>query len=386
MSDQEQTVPDATERLDAQAGDELIGANADVARPAPPAGEPGAADQPEPVHPDPEPLDPDSAADGEAPAASGDDLTPRERRRLRQEQIRRRKRERLVWIGMVAAGLLVLSAFLYFFWPVMAGRLDAVKKIDQAQALLERAKPTVNSIDKLVTAQLSPSAAPGVPDSAPQILIARRDLKQALALVDEAMPHLTEDEQRHAMDVRAATKARLDMLDHAPAILVASVKAVKAKTLVDRAAQEASAAAIAETAASKNYSLGTASAVESASVSLQRIKGQLADARQLYAQAAAAFPGGGLERFSAYIDARTQAVKLFSGAASAWLAGNRPTAAAQFAAYGRQLAKAAASIANQPSAPAAPGQAFRKVAGPAADAYNKAKKQASDADKALSAP
>jgi hypothetical protein len=280
----------------------------------------------------------------------------------------------------------VLGVFLYFFWPVMAGRLDAVKKVDQAQALLDRAKPTVSSIDKLVTAQLSAAAAPGVPDSAPQILVARRDLKQALALVDEAMPHLTEDEQRHATDVRTAARARLDMLDHAPAILVASVKAVKAKALVDQAAQEASAAAIAETAASENYALATASAVESASVSLQRIKGQFGDARQLYAQAAAAFPGGGLERFSAYVDLRIQAVKLFSGATSAWLAGNRPTAAVQFAAYGRQLAKAAASIAGPPSAPAAPGQAFRKVAGSAADAYNKAKKQASDADKALSAP
>jgi len=384
MSDQEHNVPDATERLDAIAADELIGANAYISELDSPA-ESGA--QPEPGEPsDSEVPDPQSPAPDDTRPASDDGLPPRERRRLRQEQIRRRKRERLVWIGMVAAGLLVLSAFLYFFWPVMAGRLDAVKKVDQAQALLDRAKPTVSSIDKLVTAQLSASASPGVPDSAPQILVARRDLKQALALVDEAMPHLTEDEQRHATDVRTATKARLDMLDRAPAILVASVKAVKAKALVDQASQEASAATIAETAASKNYSLGTASAVESASVSLQRIKGQFGDARQLYVQAAAAFPGGGLERFSAYIDARLQAVKLFSAATSAWLAGNRPTAAAQFAAYSRQFAKAATSIANQPSALAAPGQAFRKVAGSAADAYNKAKKQASDADKALSAP
>lgn len=361
MSDQEHTLPDVTERLDAQAGDGRTAAARTVGEP-----------------------ELDAAPD--APTGSDDDLPPRERRQLRQEQLRRRKRDRLVWIGMIVAGFFVLAAFLYLFWPVMAGRLDAVKKVDQAQALLGRAEPTVSSIDKLVTAQLSASAAPGVPDTAPQILVARRDLKQALALVDEAMPHLTEDEQRHATDVRTATKARLDMLERAPAILVASVKAVQAKALVDQAAQEASAAAIAETAASKNYLLATASAVESASVSLQRVKGQFGDARQLYAQAAAAFPGAGLERFSAYIDMRSQAVKLFSGATSAWLAGNRATAAAQLAAYGRQLAKAAASIAGPPSAPAAPGQAFRKVAGSAADAYNKAKKQASDADKALSAP
>ena len=333
-----------------------------------------------------EPLDAEQPETQDAPTAPDDGLTPRERRQLRQAQARQRKRERLVWFGLIVAGILALCAFMFLFWPVMAGRLDAVKHVDEAQALLDRAKPTVSSIDKLVTTQLSASAAAGVPDTAPQILVARRDLKEALALVDSAMPHLTEDEQKHATDVRAASKARLDMLDRAPAILVASVKAVKAKTLVDQAWEEARVATIAETSASKNYALATASAVESASVSLQRIKGQLSDARQLYGQAVAAFPGASLERFTSYIDMRSQAVKLFSAAASAWLSGDKAGATADFAAYNRQLAKAAASIASPPAAPAAPGQAFRKVAGSAADAYNKAKKQATDADKALSTP
>ena len=348
MSDREHTTPGATEWLDAQADDG-------------------------PVTED-------------ASATPDDGLTPRERRQLRQEQARRRERDRFVWIGMIAAGIALLVGFLYLFWPVMAGRLDAVKRVDQAQALLERAKPNVASIDKLVATQLSASAAPGVPDTAPQILVARRDLKEALALIGQAMPHLTEEEQAHAASIGAATQARLDMLAHAPAILVASVKAVKAKALVDSASKEASAATIAETIARRSYALATASAVESATVALARIKGQMGVARQLYAQAAAAFPGAGLERFTAYIDTRVQAEKLFSAATSAWLAGDKPGASAEFEAYNTQFAKAAALIAGPPAALAAPGQAFRKVAGSATDLYNKAKTQAIAADKALSIP
>ncbi|MDR3687729.1 MAG: hypothetical protein P4L93_12325 [Coriobacteriia bacterium] len=378
MSDRDNTEPDPAEHADARAADESadidaeIGADVEVANPE--LAESG------------EPSDGGSADFEVASAAPDDGLTPRERRRLRQEQARRRKRDRFVWIGMIAAGIVMLVGFLYLFWPVMAGRLNAVKQVDQAQALLERAKPNVDSIDKLVTAQLSASAAPGVPDTAPQILVTRRDLKQALALIDQAMPHLTEDEQTHATSVRAAAQARLDMLAHAPTILVASVKAVQAKTFVDRASAETSAATLAESAASHNFTLATASKVESASVALQRIRGQLGDARQLYAQAVAAFPGVGLERFTAYLDMRIQAAKLFSAATSVWLSGNKAGGSAQFAAYQQQLAKAAASVASPPSAPAAPGQAFRKVAGSAADAYKNAKKQAADADKALSTP
>jgi hypothetical protein len=124
--------------------------------------------------------------------------------------------------------------------------------------------------------------------------------------------------------------------------------------------------------------------VESASVSLQRVKGQLTTARALYSQAAAAFPGAGFEQYAAYIDLRVLGVKQLASASSKWLKGNSAGAAADHVSYGLTVANASAALAKLPPAPAAPGQAFRKVAGPATDAYTKAKKQALDADKALS--
>lgn len=315
--------------------------------------------------------------------SSGDDgLTPRERRQLRLQ----RQRERRIWTGLAGAGLVVLLLFLLAFWPVMAGRLNAAKQLDEAQALLGQASSTMAPLDKLVSAQLSPAAAGGVPSSAAQILVARRELNQALALVDDAMPHLTEDEQKRGELIRTAAKARLVMINRAPAILAASAKAVDSKSLVDRAWELTLHASASEIAASSNYGLGKASAVESASVSLQRVKGQLGDARSLYSQAASAFPGLDFERYVAYVDVRRQGVALLSQAAAQWLEGDVVGAAASHAAYERSVAKASAAVAKLPSAPGAPGRAFRIVAGPAADAYAHAKQQALDAEKALGTP
>jgi hypothetical protein len=268
----------------------------------------------------------------------------------------------------------------------MAGRLNAARQLDQAQAILGEAKSTMGPVDKTVTEQLSPQAAAGVPSPAAQILVARREINQALALVDDAMPHLTEDEQKRGQLIRTAAKARLDMLRRTPTILNASVKAVGAKSLVDRASALTLKASAAEIAASSNYGLHTASAVESASVALQRIKGQLGDARALYSQAASAFPGAGFERYIAYVDMRRQGAALLSQATSRWLKGDLVGAAAEYAAYERAVAKATVVVVKLPSASSAPGQAFRKLAGAAADAYAKSKQQALDAEKALGSP
>ena len=327
-------------------------------------------------------LEMDTKHDAETADAgqSDDDLTPQQRRALRQQE----HRERRIWTGLVFAGLVVLVAFLFAFWPVMAGRLDAAKKLDQAQALLDQAKGTVDSVNRTVTKQLSPEADAGVPDTAAQILVGRRELNQAVALIDSAMPHLTEDEQTRGGLIRAAAEARLAMLHRAPTILVASVKAVASKSLADRGWALTVSATAEETRAVQGYLLQTAPGVENASAAIARIKGSLTDAASLYSQAASAFPNAGFDRYVSYADKRVRAVSLLKQAAASWLSGNRAGAALSFAAYKAARAQADAAGKQLPYAPgAASGEGFRKVAGFAADAYAKAKKQALDADKAL---
>ncbi len=325
----------------------------------------------------------DVQIDPDLPPRPDDGLTPRERRERRLKLRRERKRQVRRRVLMIVAVLTVLVVFMYSAWPVMAARLEAAKQMDQAQALLAQAKPTVDDIDRIVTTQLSARATNGVPDIATRVLIARRDLRAAAALLDDAMPHLTDQEQTRAKQIQTATTARLDMLDNSPAILTTSVKAVTAKTVADEAWLLTQGSSTVESAALTAYKSGKASAIASASASLQRVKGQLADSRLLYSQAATAFPAAGFDRYTAYSDLRIQAVTVLAHGMVAWLQGDVAGAAIDYAVYRRAAKKAADAAATLPAAPNAPGQGFRRVAGHAADAYAKARQEALNADKAL---
>ena len=298
-----------------------------------------------------------------------------------------RMRERNIWVWLSLGGVLVLVLFLLVFWPVMRGRLDATKQLEQAVVLLGQAEGTTAAVDKTVAVQLSADALSSAPDVAAEILVARRELGQANQLIDDAMPHLADDEQQRATLVKTAVRARLTMLDSAPAILIASVKAVQAKTLGDRAWQLTLHAQTAETAAVRDYEGQTASTVESASVAVTTIQIELSDARDLYSQAASAFPDAGFEQYAKYVDVRRAAVAQLAQATTQWLHNGKPLAKATFANYQSSATKVSSAAKSLPYAPgSATGAGFRKVAGSQATAYAKAEKQAEAADKALKAP
>lgn len=293
--------------------------------------------------------------------------------------------DRRIWWSLSAGGATVLVVFMILIWPVMQGRLDAVKQIDQAQALLTQAKGTIAPIDKLVNAQLSPAAAPTVPSVSAETLVARRELGQADRLISTGMPHLTEDEQKRARLLQTAIAARRTMIDRAPAILVASTKAVQAKAIADQGWQLANWNA--DTAALNNYDRHVASGVESASVAASVLKGRFAEARDLFSQAASAFPEAGLDRYAACADLKRRAMIALASASTLWLAHNLNAAGTAMSQCQALDDQAKAAFYKLPGAPGfATGQGFRTIAGASVDAYTKAKQQAAAADKALSAP
>jgi hypothetical protein len=317
----------------------------------------------------------DSAADSELDAAIAA-LTPAQRRS-----------ERRMWRLLILGGVVVLAAFLVGFWPVMQARLDAAGQLDQAVALLDQAAGTMAGIDKTVATQLSADAAPAVPSIAAETLVARRELNQASSLVDDAMPHLTDDEQHRAELARAAINARLTMIKNAPSILAASAKAVRAKTLGDRGWQLTMRANAAQANASHSYQLQTASAVETASAAMTVIRAELGDASELYSQATSAFPAAGFQSYAAYVSMRAVDAAQLQQAATVWLGGDVPLAKGVYSRYRTLAAKSAAAAKRLPYAPGtATGRAFRVVAGSAADAYAKAKRQALDSETALKSP
>jgi hypothetical protein len=252
---------------------------------------------------------------------------------------------------------------------------------------LDQAAGTVAGIDKTVTVQLSADAAPTLPSVAAEILVARRELSQASQLLDDAGPHLTDDEQRRAELAHAAIGARLTMIKNAPPILVASTRAVRAKAFADRGWQLTLRANTTQTNASRSYQLQTASAVETASASIGVIQGELSDARDLYSQAASAFPDAGFQSYVAYVGLRAIDAGELQQAATAWLGGDAALARMSYSRYRALAAKSAAAAKSLPYAPGtATGRAFRAIAGLATSAYTKARRQAIDAEAALKSP
>ena len=313
-------------------------------------------------------------------------ITPAERRRLRAERAQH-ARERRIWWSLAAAGVVVLTIFGLLFWPVMAARLDAVKQVDEAQAHLAQADSPIAQIDKVVAVQLSPEGASAVPSIETQMLIARRELNAAEGLVADAMPHLTEDEQKRAELLLTAVKARRTMVDRATTILRASVKAVKAKTIADQAWQLTLLALSDETSATQKYQSHKASSTARALAAVVTIRERLGEARALYSQATTAFPEAGFQRYVVYTDMRRKLVDQLELATRLWLAHDLAGAASAFAQYQASAAKVEKVRAALPYAPGtATGIAFQKLAGRAADAYAKAKQLAAQTDKALATP
>jgi hypothetical protein len=339
----------------------------------------------------------DATSDADAPAAAqeGDAQFPAdpdtdETAVSRREALSARRRaalearDRRTWIWLSLAGAGVLALFLLGFWPVMAGRLEAAKQLDQAAALLGQASGTVGIIDKVVVNQLSAEPTQQIPDTAAEAAVARRELKQALALLDDAMPHLTEDEQRRGELVRTAVQARLQMLDSAPAILKTSVRAVRAKELADSTALQIKKADESEAKANTLYDQQTAVGVQDAGVLYGAASESLRLARTSCSQAATAFAEADFSAYIRYIDLRLAALETAKQSTTVWLAGDTAGGALLHKAYESQSKLATAAAKKLPDAPSrVVGDAFKKVAGGSRSAYEKARTQAQDAELAL---
>jgi hypothetical protein len=326
-----------------------------------------------------------ATAEGESAPADAEAAQPRGAEPLDSKE--QAARERRMWIWLSVAGVAVLAVILAAGWPLMRGRFNAVDQVNRANELLVQADNSIASVDRVVTVQLSPDAAAGAPDVTVELLVSQRELAQANALVQEASPHLSVDELTKANQLHAAIQARLTMVDRAPTILSASAKAVRAMQLVNQAAPLRARASRLETAAAAGYRSQTASAVESASVSVVTISAELGQVESLYSQAASAFPEAGLDGYVTATAARAKAVNALGQAARQWLADAKADAQVSWKSYQALASAAASASARLPADPGvAVGKGFRRAAGGAADAYKAAKAQAIAAESTLRTP
>lgn len=302
------------------------------------------------------------------------------------DSAQRPRRSRVVWITLIVLGVVVLAAAGVFASRVVGGGLEAATQLDRATLLVERAGHAVVAVDEVVRTDVSPAIVARAKDVGPRVAPARIELEEALRLVDSAMPRLTDDEQRRATLLKAAAAARVEMLDAAPAILSANIKAADAMPLAIEAWASTLAAGRLADRAVGEYNKLTKPGVQAGATFNAQAEGELAHSRDLFSRAATAFPEARLERYATYLDQKAKQVALLRRAAIAWLAGRFAEANGLIVAYNAQGVTSAATIRQLPATPSvAVADAHKLLADSATATYFAARTKASTADKAFKA-
>ncbi len=286
-----------------------------------------------------------------------------------------------VLVGVIAVVFVVFGVLIYNSFTV---RLAASKQVDAAEAKLEKVDVVVVRVDKVVRSEITSDLAKEALDASGAVGPARSDLEQIVADVDEALPNLTNDEQKRYKLLRAAAVARIDMLKLAPVILAANVKASQALVAGQAGwngtlnADKLSDQAVAE------YNKLTKGTVTSSQKLNKQAADELAAARSSFVQAEAAFPEAPFEAYIAFVDARIALNKLSQQSDAAWLAGDVAKANSIIATYNTEDKKAVVLAKALPATPEqAIADAYKALADKPTDEYYAARDAATKADRAL---
>jgi len=295
-------------------------------------------------------------------------------------------RDRVIWTVLIALGVVVLVIAGILGWRVMSERLTSAGQLDSATTLVESADPAVIAIDEVVRAELTPEVGRKARELGPTVTPAKRQLQDAVDLVNAAYPNLNDRERRRATLLRNTALAKIQMLNQVPAILSANYMAAEARPLAEDAWTRTLAADKLADSAVKSYNKLTKAGVQASAVNNAKAEKGLTEARQLFSQAATAFPEAGMDRYVAYVDQKLVVVSISRKSDSAWLAGKLAEANSLIATYNAADAKGVAMAKQLPASPAtAIAEAYEAMADAATDAYFEARKKASTADQQLKA-
>ena len=285
---------------------------------------------------------------------------------------------------LVGVGVLILVAVVLLGRPLVIRRLNAARSLDTAAQQVVVVSVTVNSVDTLVRAEVSSQTAAASQEASPNIVKAKKQLKEAVRMIDSGLSALNDDEQKRAALVRRTAVARIEMLDEAPVILGLGAEAAAVAPIVASAWTKTLAAdALADQAVAQSNRHTKAGWTAAASLNTQAEQGFLA-ARDLFSEATTAFPEADLGRYVAYSELRLKQTRLSKQADAANRAGNIVLANVLTASYNVADAQSTAAAAQLPVPPAkAIADGFKLSAESASVKYFKARNRAETADKEL---
>ncbi len=261
---------------------------------------------------------------------------------------------------------------------------QAQAKLDDAVELMAEAEDALVEIDAVVRSEITSALetrAASALETRPDALEA---VKEANALLTEALPDLPDEDVPLAEALLDGAEAREQMLTEAEVILEANVKASGAVGPARDAWTAVGEAEQLSQDAVKEYNKHTEAGVKQSTALTDQAIARLTAARSLLETATATFPQADMAAFVTYLDDRIALLQTSKKIDSTWLAGKVEEANAMLDAYNKQEAALIEQAKQLPESPTAVvAAAYETAAGEATENYYAARDAAEAADERI---
>lgn len=287
-------------------------------------------------------------------------------------------------VTVAAVALIALGVAGWMYYETTTTQRAAVELLEEATALVESADVVVLDFDDIVRAEIDSEMVTRTVEVAAAVPGAVDELEEALALIDESLGNLPDDEIAYARALQSSAAARLEMFEQAAPILDANKKAASALGPATRAWALVLEANDLSRQAVEEYNKLTSESVTRSAELTRQSNGKATEAKALFSEAATGFPEADLSMYIEYTEAKLAALAISKQADEAFL-GNRLAEANKLGDRFNVAEKALAEKAKElPDTPAEPiAAAYQKLAGAATESYFQARARATEADARL---
>ena len=258
----------------------------------------------------------------------------------------------LAVIALVASG--------WYAWSAYDRVRRSESELARAAALLEEAEEDLLLVDDAVQVEIGATVASSTVEAVDLATSVRDDAQEASEIIDEVLDILPEDRVAYAEALKDSADARVEMMDLAPEILEADIRAATAIQYADQAVAEIKASEDLSAQAVAEFNKHTADGVRASDALSVQAEGKLQAAQSLIASATASFPGADFSAFTGYVEAKISLIALAKEIDAVWLAGDIAGSNAKLDTYNQRDAEVVAMAQALPAS----------VRDPIANAYN----------------
>lgn len=262
--------------------------------------------------------------------------------------------------ALSALAVIALIASGWYAWSSYDRVRRSESELARAAALLEEAEDSLLLVDAAVQTEIGATVASSTVEAIDLAASVRDDAQEASDIVDEVLDILPEDRVAYAQALKDSADARVEMMELAPEILEADVRAATAIQYADQALAEIKASEDLSAQAVAEFNKHTADGVRASDALSVQAEGKLQAAQSLITSATASFEGADFSAFSSYVEAKLSLIALAKEIDAVWLAGDIAGSNAKLDTYNQRDAEVVAMAQALPAS----------IRDPIANAYN----------------